>query len=293
MTTVSAEFEMPLPGDRRCVVRLAVPPGLMPSGGWPVAYVLDLNQFDTMRRVAGADGLPGILVGMAPQVPAQRVWDYTPRYWRQPLVADDTVDVQAPMGPAGFQGPGPLPAGVQAGAANWLHALDQVRARVAGDFRLDPRRQVLAGHSLGALFALYVLLHRPQAFEGYVLSSPSVWWGQGYARRLVRRRLGWLERQGLPGLGLSLTVGEYEQGLSPAEISLGAEERERQLLKRQRRAMVDGVQALADDLAGCPDLRLRHVVLSGHIHRTAPQDALAAGWRWLLDSEDRGSASMP
>lgn len=280
MAAFSSEFTQPLPDGRRCVVRLAAPQGLMPSEGWPVAYVLDISQFETLRRAAGADGLPGILVGLAPQVPAQRVWDYPPRGWSRMESGD--APARPAAGPAGFQGPGPLPADALVGAARWLHALDGVRARVAAEFRLDPRRQVLAGHSLGALFALYVLLHRPRAFDGYVLSSPSVWWGGGYARRLARRRLTWLATQGLPGLGLSLTVGEYEQSLSPGEMSLDAEERERQLLKRRRRAMVDGVRALAQDLAACPGLRLRHAVLPGRSHRSAPQDALMAGWRWLL-----------
>ncbi|WP_298014582.1 alpha/beta hydrolase [uncultured Castellaniella sp.] len=281
MTTYSSEFTQPLPDGRRCVVRLAVPQGLMPSDGWPIAYVLDVSQFETLRRTAGADGLPGILVGLAPQVPAQRVWDYPPRGWATGFAAGDPA-ARPQAGPAGFQGPGPLPADVLTGAARWLHALDGVRSRVTAEFRPDPSRQVLAGHSLGALFAFYVLLHRPRAFDGYVLSSPSVWWGGGYARRLARRRLAWLAAQGLPGLGLFLTVGEYEQSLSPGEMSLDAEEREQQLLKRRRRAMVDGVRALAEDLGACPGLRLRHVVLPGHIHRTAPQDALMSGWRWLL-----------
>ncbi|WP_323018623.1 alpha/beta hydrolase [Castellaniella sp.] len=284
MTTFSAEFAVPLPDGRCCAVRVAVPPGLMPPGGWPVAYVLDLSQFDTMRETAGADGLPGILVGLAPQAPTQRVWDYTPRHWLERFAADRTADVPPQARPAGYQAADPLPDSVQTGAAHWLHTLDTVRARVAADFRLDPRRQALAGHSLGALFALYVLLHRADAFDGYVLSSPSVWWGQGYVRRLVRRRRAWLEKQGVPGLGVALTVGEYEQGLSPQEMSLSPQERQQQLIKREHRAMVDGVQGLAADLATCPGLRLRHEVLPGHIHRTAPQDALMAGWRWLLGS---------
>ncbi|WP_322999168.1 alpha/beta hydrolase [Castellaniella sp.] len=282
MTTTVSEYALPLADGRRCAVRLAVPPGLMPPGGWPVAYVLDIGQFETMCRAAGAGGLPGILVGLGPQMPAQRVWDYPPQGWAAAYSRGDSTE-RHQAGPAGFLAPGPQPTDTQAGAARWLRVLDQVRVRTAADFRLDPRRQVLAGHSLGAMFALYVLLHRPQAFDGYVLSSPSVWWGRGYARRLVHRRLPWLARQGLPDLGVSLTVGQYEQSLSPAEMSLRAEEREQQLLKRQRRAMVDGVRALAGDLAACPGLRLRHAVLPGHLHRTAPQDALMEGWRWLLE----------
>ena len=32
------------------------------------------------------------------------------------------------------------------------------------------------GHSLGGLFGTHVLLSQPDAFDGYVISSPSLWW---------------------------------------------------------------------------------------------------------------------
>ncbi|WP_066454821.1 alpha/beta hydrolase [Castellaniella caeni] len=282
MTAFSTEFTLSRTDGRPCVVRLAVPVGPVPPGGWPVAYVLDQSQFDTMCLTAGPHGLPGLLVGLAPQVPAQRVWDYVPLRWPGAASPPEEAALAPAARPPGYVAPGQPPAGLCAGAACWLRVLDRVRARLAADFPLHPARQVLAGHSLGALFALYVLLHRPGTFDGYVLSSPSVWWGGGYARRLVRRRLAWLVRQGLPSLGLALSVGEFEQSLSPEEADLDPEARAQQLLKRQRRAMVDGVGALAADLAVAPGLRLRHTVLPGHVHRTAPQDALLPGWRWLL-----------
>lgn len=258
----SPAFDLPLEDGRACAVRVAAPPGPMPAGGWPVAYVLDLKQFETMR--ADAAGLPGLLVGLGPGVPEDRRWDYVPTVRRT-----DEHDASP---------------GMRAGAARWLRTLDRVRARVGGDWRLDPHRQVLCGHSLGALFALYVLTHRPQAFGGYVLSSPSVWWGGRYAVRLLRRRRAWLCAQGLPALGVRLTVGEHEQSLAPEESgpALDAAERARRLALRRERAMVDGMRDLAGELALCPGLRLDNAVLAGRTHRSAPLDALMPGWRWLL-----------
>ena len=55
-------FDLPLDDGRACIVRVAVPPGLMPADGWPVAYVLDIGQFESMR--ADPAGLPGLLVGL-------------------------------------------------------------------------------------------------------------------------------------------------------------------------------------------------------------------------------------
>ena len=253
-------FDLPLPDGRHCAVRVAVPAAPMPSSGWPAAYVLDLKQFETLRADPG--GLPGLLVGVGPGVPEDRRWEYVPARWHG----------AAPDTPA------------MAGAARWLRVLDQVRTRIHAEWQPDPHRQVLCGHSLGALFALYVLTHRPQAFDGYVLSSPSVWWGGRYAARLLRRRRAWLCAQGVPRLGVRLTVGEHEQGLAPAEYgpSLDDTERARRLQMRQARAMVDGMHGLAHDLAQCPGLRLDSAVLPGHTHSTAPLDALMPGWRWLL-----------
>jgi predicted alpha/beta superfamily hydrolase len=31
-------------------------------------------------------------------------------------------------------------------------------------------------HSLGGLFALYVLFHFPETFQAYLVSSPAIWW---------------------------------------------------------------------------------------------------------------------
>jgi predicted alpha/beta superfamily hydrolase len=264
----SLAFDLPQEDGRVCAVRVAAPPGLMPADGWPVAYVLDLKQFESMR--ADPAGLPGLLVGLGPGVPEDRRWDYVPAGWGARGHAAGADDARLP--------------GLRPGAARWLRVLDRVRARVADDWRLDPRRQVLCGHSLGALFALYALTHRPHAFDGYVLSSPSVWWGGRYAARLLRRRRAWLHARGAPDMGIRLSVGEHEQGLSPDELGPGLDEAEcaRRLAMRRARAMVDGMRELAGELALCPGLRLDSAVLPGHTHRTAPLDALMPGWRWLL-----------
>ncbi|MFT0531977.1 serine aminopeptidase domain-containing protein [Castellaniella hirudinis] len=276
----------PVPGVRPCTLRVALPPGLMPPRGWPTAYVLDQKQFDVMCADPG--GLPGLLVGLGPRVPADRAREYVPAGW-QPLPgpADAALAGALPMvSPRLVPSPasvGTAPA--RAGAAAWLRTLDQARSHIAGDFRLDPDRQVFCGHSLGALFGLYVLLHRPRAFSGYVLSSPSVWWGGRYLDRLLRRRLAWLCRQGVPPLGLWLSVGAHEQGLSPREArdpALDAAARRQRLSQRQARGMVDGMRALSARVAACPDLRLHSAVLPGHTHQSASVDALMPGWRWLL-----------
>jgi predicted alpha/beta superfamily hydrolase len=53
---------------------------------------------------------------------------------------------------------------------------DEVFPFVASHYRADMAHKVLAGHSYGSLFGTYVLLTEPTMFDGYVLSSPSLWY---------------------------------------------------------------------------------------------------------------------
>jgi len=44
------------------------------------------------------------------------------------------------------------------------------------NYRTDPADRTLGGGSLGGLFAMYVMLQTPSAFQQYVAGSPSLWW---------------------------------------------------------------------------------------------------------------------
>lgn len=252
-------YSVPLSDARTCDVLLDVPTGQPPVSGWPVAYVLDIRQFHVMRAAA-VDGLPGVLVGFGPSRASDRVWDYTPRLVGQP---------DAPLGISGR-------------ANGLLRTLeDAVCPLVQASAPIDISRQVLCGHSLGALFALYVLGHRPELFQGYALSSPSLWWGGGYARRMLRRRLPRVDATSV-SLGVHLTAGEYEQGLGPEDEGASPEELEERLARRRTRRMIDHVQALNADLGRCLGLRVHCEVLAGLAHGSVSAASLLPGWRWLL-----------
>jgi predicted alpha/beta superfamily hydrolase len=47
---------------------------------------------------------------------------------------------------------------------------------IEGNYRVNPDDKALSGGSLGGLFALYVLFHQPNAFNRYLIASPSIWW---------------------------------------------------------------------------------------------------------------------
>lgn len=71
------------------------------------------------------------------------------------------------------------------GAAFAAFLVEELQPFIAQRYPIDPARAVLFGHSLGGLFALEVILDRPQAFSGYVIASPSIWQDPGILERLT------------------------------------------------------------------------------------------------------------
>lgn len=51
---------------------------------------------------------------------------------------------------------------------------------VEASYRVDPRRRVLMGGSLGGLFTLYAMFSDPSLFSAYFADCPSVVWGDNY-----------------------------------------------------------------------------------------------------------------
>lgn len=66
---------------------------------------------------------------------------------------------------------------------------DELVPWIDRSYRTAPMR-VLAGHSLGGLFALYTLAHRPDFFTGFIIMEPSAWWNDGAEWRAARAALG-------------------------------------------------------------------------------------------------------
>jgi predicted alpha/beta superfamily hydrolase len=60
------------------------------------------------------------------------------------------------------------------GAAFEEFILKELRPFIEARYPVDPSKSVLLGHSLGGLFATTVLANRPDAFSGYLISSPSL-----------------------------------------------------------------------------------------------------------------------
>ncbi len=48
---------------------------------------------------------------------------------------------------------------------------------IESEFMTDPKRRILAGHSLGGLFTAFALFEEPGLFESYIIGSPSLRYG--------------------------------------------------------------------------------------------------------------------
>lgn len=60
------------------------------------------------------------------------------------------------------------------GAAFERFILEELRPLIEARYSVNPNNAVLIGHSLGGLFATTVLANKPDAFSGYLISSPSL-----------------------------------------------------------------------------------------------------------------------
>jgi predicted alpha/beta superfamily hydrolase len=70
--------------------------------------------------------------------------------------------------------------GNSGGAGRFLDFIEkEVIPYVEGHYRTAPFR-ILAGHSLGGLFALHALVSRPDLFNAYIVASPALGWDNDY-----------------------------------------------------------------------------------------------------------------
>jgi len=84
-------------------------------------------------------------------------------------------------------------------------------------YAIDPARRGIAGHSLGALFALHSLFQPEPFFTHFLASAPSTWWADG---AILRHAADFRARHAvLPGR-LFLSVGEKDSNSTLADFAL-------------------------------------------------------------------------
>lgn len=219
-----------------------------PERRYPVLYVTDaLYSFPLVRSVRNLVGQGGrnledfILVGLPPQQGMtsrqSRSRDYTPTRPVRHAEDDYSDDV------------------IYGGAAHYRDFLaTQVLPAVDARYRTDPARRSFAGHSYGGLFGTYVLLTRPEMFQTYILSSPSLWFDNHVIDQLEQAYAH--QHRALPARVL-LAIGSAET-IQPAPLDFN------------RNDMLKDNQAFADRLRkrGYTGLRVDTAVIDGEDHLT-------------------------
>lgn len=193
---------------RQFEVSIALPEAAAPPQGYPVLYVLDASySFGTLvEMVRNHEPLfgPVVVVGVSYPSDAEmrnRFYDMTP--------PGTDASALPKLFAEGW--------GLMGGAAEFRDFLtDDLRSAVKAAVPVDASRQALFGHSLGGLFALYVLFTRPESFDTYVAGSPAIWWSD----KVVLQELAAFEsrlRQCKAARRLLITVGGLEDRNNPEE----------------------------------------------------------------------------
>lgn len=253
-------FSLSAANGRPYEIVVATPTGPAPAAGYPVVYVLDPHimfgaMTESVRLMARRQdvGEQSVVVGIGYPAGAdprkERAIDYTPAFGSQPNRTPGTGGAE--------------------GFLTFVH--DTLKPAIGKRWKIDSKREMLFGHSLGGLFTLYTLINRPDTFDTYVAASPSIWFEDGMVKRgNFRGRLGpKMETQGLSARVL-ITVGEYEQDPDPDFPP----ESPRDL---QQRTQVDNAHEFAGWLAGLPGIEAKFIEVEGLDHGSVIPAAIGHG----------------
>lgn len=259
-------------------IYIAAPEGPAPAEGFPVLYLTDANiNFSAILaavRKQSRETLPAVVVGIGyptdnlrEQV-AQRAFDLTP-------ATSPTWQESAP---------GPMREFKTGGNDQFLDFIEsELKPFIERQYPINRNRQALFGHSFGGLFTLHVLFQRPESFQVYLASSPSLWWNDssvlGEAKAFLESHAG----REVPATVL-ISVGDRErkpesERPAPGPAGIVLADTAEDLVSRLRDAGIPGFSAL---FRAFPEEDHGSVVLP----------AASRGARLLLESQNNGGRNQ-
>jgi uncharacterized protein len=160
---------------------------------------------------------------------------------------------------------------------------DELQPWVRAHYRVDADDSMFFGHSLGGLFATWVLLTEPATFRRYGIGSPSLWWHNdmmfGYEARYA-------ETHDDLAAQAFFAVGEYEDhdGRQREAGRLSADERAGAGLRYID--MVANTERMVAALKSrnYPSLAVDSIVLPDEFHVTVAHVNLSRALRHLFDA---------
>jgi predicted alpha/beta superfamily hydrolase len=145
----------------------------VPDGNWYVGMATEIVRY--MSRCGSTTDAIIVSIGYAEadnvieafkDSSVKRDIDLTP-------VRDEAVEVDM----ADFY-KRPAPNGDSAGFLKFLS--EELIPKIENEYRADPSRRILLGHSYGGLFALYALFENPALFDTLIVGSPTLSYGNRY-----------------------------------------------------------------------------------------------------------------
>lgn len=156
------------------------------------------------------------------------------------------------------------------GAQAYLEFIEnEVIPLIESEYRADPARRVLGGHSFGGLFGAFAMFAKPDLFQYYILSSPSFWYHQNVMFEMEETYAG--SHKDLPA-NVYIGIGGLEHPHRP---------------DGPRYEMVEDVRVFERRLLsrGYPGLRIKIGVVEGATHETAFPTVLMNGVLWQFASD--------
>ena len=241
-----------------------------PDGGWPIIYLLDgdsyflaTKQIITNQTCERCIIQEGIIVAIDYFNQTRRDVDFLPK--PENYVFEVLPNKQINL------------ANRYGGADAFYDFLTQeLKPEMEKRYVINPNQQAIFGHSYGGLFNLYIFLTKPVVFNTYVISSPSLWFSDGYMFSVLANYLIYQRYALNQPVNLLISVGGAEQSLLPVEQTLPEQQRKLLLKHRQNRKMVDYAKQLFTRLkqAKLNQLAISYKVYPEQSHKTAAIIAL-------------------
>lgn len=254
-------------------VTIYTPKKPTPKGGWPIIYLLDgdsyfLTASDIIKSQACERCIlqEGIIVAIDYLNQTRRDFDFLPKpdHFVYETLPNNQINLSGKYGGAD---------------AFYDFLTKELKPEMEKRYKINLKQQAIFGHSYGGLFNLYIFLTKPVIFNTYVVSSPSMWFSDGYMFKVLSKYL--LDNQPplINPVNLLISVGGSEQSLLPFDRKLSKEKQNLLLKHRQNRKMVDNSKHLFDQLkqAKIHNLNLSYKVYPQQSHKTAAIIALQDG----------------
>jgi len=254
-----------------------------PPEGYPVVYMTDGDfTFHTAADAATVQSMsrevkPAIIVGVGygkgmDTAVLTRFTDLTPF---APSPAMGTILAATPT----------LKAVTYGEAEGFYRFLtEELRPQIEAGYKTDKSDNILWGHSLGGLFALYVLFAHTDAYRTYLVGSPSIIWNDHAILKDVAKLTAPLAA-GKVAPRVLFTVGEMEGKVAEdAKLPPGMT-REKMQATLDSDGEVTNVVALSDRLKalkGPPGYKVETVIFDGESHVTVLPAIISRGLRFAL-----------